>query len=186
MATYPILGSGYALKGFTFLDRTWYGVHNGVDISGEVGDLIVAPLDGGVERAVAGIEAGTAADTNPNGNHVVFRDVLGRQHWFTHMTDVYVHASQTMREGEAMGTVGWTGLMRPKEPGMAHVHYVLYDADGSLLDPRPFLQGGEPVPAPPEAGAEPSPIAPYMPAALPLVLIGLVAGAGLLFWMGTR
>lgn len=188
MATYPIAGQTYAVCGFPFGVPVWYSSspHNGADLCGNVGDVIVAPTAGTVERAVTGIEAGSAADTNPNGNHLVVRDTAGRQVWFTHMTDVYVSVGDQLTEGQALGTVGWTGLLRPKDPSGSHVHFVMYDAAGRLLDPTPFLQGGDPAAVNGTPPGEDVPLAPFIRFGGPGLLVLGLGAVGLWLLLGRK
>lgn len=180
MATYPIRGRSYQLRGYDFGEQTFYGTtHNAVDLYGEAGDVVVAPEAGTIEQAVSGIVAGSPQDTGPNGNYIVLRDAGGKQHWFPHLTDVSASAGQAVGEGQALGTVGWTGLLLPKAPNGAHVHYVLYAGDGALLDPRPYLRGAGAAPlAPPSLPRDDVVAAPRQSG----VAVGLLIAVAALAW----
>ena len=87
--------------------------HNGIDFAAPVGTPIYAAAGGTVLIA--------KADDGWNGgygNYVVIKHSNGAQTLYAHMTDVFVSAGSSVKQGAQIGTVGNTG----KSTG-AHLHF---------------------------------------------------------------
>lgn len=77
--------------------------HRGVDIFSELGTPVVSAKTGTV------IRVGTAADGNIGGNRVTVRGEDGNLYYYAHLNNITVSEGETLRQGEALGTVGQTG-----------------------------------------------------------------------------
>lgn len=88
--------------------------HFGVDIFGEKGTPIVAPVDGKVK-----INTG-------NGNTVIIQDLDGYSHWLGHLDSITVNDGEFVDAGTEVGTLGNTGNAAGTEP---HLHYNVYPTD---------------------------------------------------------
>ncbi len=99
--------------------------HRGLDFTAEEGDSIVAMAAGTV----------TTADYDENfGNHVRIDHGNGYETLYAHCKDLYVTEGQTVLPGEAIATVGSTGMASGP-----HLHLEMTDETGELVDPKPFV-----------------------------------------------
>ncbi|HEX4347742.1 MAG TPA: M23 family metallopeptidase [Vicinamibacterales bacterium] len=101
-----------------------HGFHQGLDISTEKGDPVIATADGTVEAANF---------DGDYGNMVLLRHDFGLQTRYAHLSAFKVKPGQTVKRGDVIGLVGSTG----RSTG-AHVHYEIL-ANGKLLDPLSLL-----------------------------------------------
>jgi murein DD-endopeptidase MepM/ murein hydrolase activator NlpD len=85
--------------------------HFGVDIFGQKGTPIVAPVDGKVKLNFG------------NGNTVIIEDPDGFSHWLGHLDSITVKDGQFVEAGTKVGTLGNTGNASGTEP---HLHYNVY------------------------------------------------------------
>lgn len=101
-----------------------YEFHNGMDIDGERGDMVVAPANGTVISA--GFKGGY-------GNMVEIDHGNGLTTRYGHMSKIETETGATITRGQLIGQVGSTG--RSTGP---HLHYELRLNDKSI-NPRHFL-----------------------------------------------
>jgi murein DD-endopeptidase MepM/ murein hydrolase activator NlpD len=107
--------------------------HEGIDIFAPKGTEVVA-VTGGLARA----------STNALGGKVVWLHdpVGGRTFYYAHLDRQAVEGMSYVREGVVLGHVGNTGNARTTPP---HLHFGLYQ--GGAINPLPFLQPDDPMPA---------------------------------------
>lgn len=101
-----------------------HGFHQGLDISTEKGDPVIATADGTVEAANY---------DGDYGNMVLLRHDFGLETRYAHLSAFKVKPGQAVKRGDVIGLVGSTG----RSTG-AHVHYEIL-ANGKLLDPLSLL-----------------------------------------------
>lgn len=111
-------------------------MHNAIDIRARIGWPVVA------------FKGGTVRQAGPNGAlglSVLVRQDDGMTAYYGHLGKIRVSAGQRIEEGTPVGEVGCTG----RTTG-AHLHFGLHRADGTAVDPLPFLERAEQVlrPAP--------------------------------------
>jgi murein DD-endopeptidase MepM/ murein hydrolase activator NlpD len=100
------------------------GYHQGIDISTDKGQSVVAPADGTVE---------SASYAGDYGNLIVLQHAFGLSTRFAHLSGFAVTAGQQVKRGEVIGYVGSTG--RSTGP---HLHYEIL-ANGQLINPLQLL-----------------------------------------------
>jgi murein DD-endopeptidase MepM/ murein hydrolase activator NlpD len=96
------------------------GFHQGLDISTEKGQPVVATADGTVQ---------SAAYSGDYGNLIVLRHGFGLATHYGHLSGFAVRAGQQVRRGDVIGYVGSTG----RSTG-AHLHYEIR-VNGMVLNP---------------------------------------------------
>jgi murein DD-endopeptidase MepM/ murein hydrolase activator NlpD len=107
--------------------------HEGIDIFAPRNTPVVAVVDG------------TAAPgTNALGGNVVWLRDRGtrRSFYYAHLTRSAFEDRTGVHAGDVVGYVGNTGNARTTAP---HLHFGIYE--GGAIDPLPFLQADDPVPA---------------------------------------
>lgn len=107
--------------------------HEGIDIFAPRNTPVVAVVDG---HAVP--------DTNNLGGNVVWlRDGRGRRsYYYAHLQRWAFEGSRRVTTGDVLGYVGNTGNARTTAP---HLHFGIYE--GGAIDPLPFIQADDPIPA---------------------------------------
>jgi murein DD-endopeptidase MepM/ murein hydrolase activator NlpD len=100
------------------------GYHQGIDISTEKGDPVVAAADGSVESATY---------SGDYGNLIVLVHGFGLSTRYGHLSAFAVQPGQQVRRGDVIGYVGSTG----RSTG-AHLHYEIL-ASGAPMDPLQLL-----------------------------------------------
>lgn len=103
------------------------GGHTGIDLAAKPGTPIHAPLDG----AVVATE-----EDDRRGLVVVVRHAGGIETRYHHLGSVTVKQGEHVKQGDAIGTVGSTGVSTGP-----HVHYEVRDL-GAPVDPGRFLPAG--------------------------------------------
>lgn len=124
MATSPTVGrvtSWYGKRKAPLPGASTY--HRGVDIGAPAGTPVVAPLAGTIT---------IAATSTVRGNYVVIRHDARWSTLHQHLGTIGVRPGQTVAEGQAVGTVGATGVATA-----AHLHTEVHDY-GTPIDPRPW------------------------------------------------
>jgi murein DD-endopeptidase MepM/ murein hydrolase activator NlpD len=100
------------------------GYHQGIDISTDKGQPIVAPADGTVE---------SAAFTGDYGNLITLQHRFGLTTRYGHLSAFHVKPGQQVKRGDVIGYVGSTG----RSTG-AHLHYEIL-VNGQLINPLQLL-----------------------------------------------
>lgn len=119
--------------------------HEGNDIFAPKGTKLLALTDGEITRLT---------NTGIGGNTVWLYDrERGLRYYYAHLDEQLVTQGQRVARGDVVGTVGNTGNARTTPP---HLHFGIYD--NGAIDPFPFLQNADELPAT-------SPLALYQPAA---------------------
>lgn len=111
------LTSGYGAR--------WGTTHYGLDIANEIGTPVYAVTDGTV------LESGPASGF---GTWVRVLQDDGTIGVFGHVDQSFVTAGQQVKAGEQIATVGNEG-----ESTGPHLHYEVWDTDGSKIDPAVWL-----------------------------------------------
>jgi murein DD-endopeptidase MepM/ murein hydrolase activator NlpD len=109
-------------------DRSW-GFHYGIDMAAIKGTPIKAVADGIV------VEAGY---NKGYGNTVVIKHSHNYSTRYAHMHKIYVRMGQAVEQGERLGKVGDTGLVRKKGKYASHLHFEVY-AGGKKVNPIYFF-----------------------------------------------
>lgn len=113
--------------GFTTSDygERWESFHKGMDIAGNVGEDVMAAIDGEV----------TYAQYNDGG----YGNLIMVQHpdemvtYYAHLSDIYVSVGDTVTKGDVIGAVGNTGFSTGP-----HLHFELR-ANGEPVNPAEYL-----------------------------------------------
>jgi murein DD-endopeptidase MepM/ murein hydrolase activator NlpD len=116
----PALGRLTSLFG-----ARWGVAHQGIDIANAIGTPIYALTDGVVEKS------GPASGF---GMWVVVRHPDGESTVYGHVNRTYVTPGQQVRAGERIADIGNRGFSTGP-----HLHLEVWAADGSKLDPLPWL-----------------------------------------------
>jgi murein DD-endopeptidase MepM/ murein hydrolase activator NlpD len=120
--------------------------HNGIDIAGGVGLLVLATTHGKVLnswRFFRGTRVPGSGCSERGGNYVVMLDWNGYVHYYAHMRDYpLVDPGNSIRAGDQLGWLGRTG--RAAGTGSCpHLHYQVYRPtrveEGLDLEARFFL-----------------------------------------------
>ncbi len=109
----------------------YWSQHNGTDITGDIGDPIVA---------VRGGDVLSAQYCGFYGNSVVIYHGAGMATLYAHLDSIAVGPADTVVTGQVIGEMGSTG--RSTGP---HLHFEVR-VDGQPLDPEPFLLAGGVLP----------------------------------------
>ena len=104
----------------------WGRSHNGIDVAGPIGTPIYAFTGGVVEKAGA---------ASGFGQWVVLRHPDGTKTVYGHVNRFFVRVGQEVEAGEQIAEIGNRGFSTGP-----HLHFEVYDADDSPLDPRPHLE----------------------------------------------
>ena len=103
----------------------WGKNHNGLDIAGNIGDPVMAALDGKVKS--------TFYERDGYGNVVILEHEGGIETRYAHMSKIGVKIGDTVKKGDIVGEVGSTG--RSTGP---HLHFEVR-VNGSPVDPQKYI-----------------------------------------------
>lgn len=103
----------------------WGKNHNGLDIAGNIGDPVMAALDGKVKS--------TFYERDGYGNVVILEHEGGVETRYAHMSKIGVKTGDTVKKGDIVGEVGSTG--RSTGP---HLHFEVR-VNGSPVDPQKYI-----------------------------------------------
>jgi murein DD-endopeptidase MepM/ murein hydrolase activator NlpD len=120
----PASGFGVRVDPFTSSPA----MHTGLDLHGEIGDIVRATADGKVTAAGWSGGYGRVIDID-HGNGLSTR--------YGHLSSIDVRVGQSVRNGQIIGKVGSTG--RSTGP---HLHYETR-VRGGAVDPQKFLRAGQ-------------------------------------------
>ncbi|WP_110931632.1 M23 family metallopeptidase [Paenibacillus bouchesdurhonensis] len=99
-------------------------LHNGLDIKGNVGDLIYTAADGIVTDA---------GYSSARGNYVTISHPSGLSTNYLHLNEISTTKGAEVEQGDAIGTLGSTG--RSTGP---HLHFEVVE-NGAMVDPEIYL-----------------------------------------------
>ena len=99
------------------------GWHKGLDLAGWEGEPVVSPAEAVVIHTARGIV---------NGNTVVLSHGAGVGSVYMHLNSIQVREGQTLKKGQALGTVGGTGGFAP------HLHWEVR-VHGVPVNPKVFF-----------------------------------------------
>jgi hypothetical protein len=157
--TWPV--SGPVLRGFLFSEDNPLapGQHRGIDIQGELGNTVVAPIQGTV-TFVGRVAA--------NGLTVTIQTTDGYTVTLLHLGSALVGRGDVVAEGQPVAIVGTSGVPEYSEPYVQLGVRLTSDPEG-YLDPQAFLPPLAPpsVPPAPAPDPQPAPALPPVPAAPP-------------------
>lgn len=115
------------------LSTSQYDFHAGVDISGNVGDLIVAPYGGVVEKSDTYAKSGHTlilVHTLPGVATLLGKSSLRFYTVFMHLEEILVQPGDIIERGEIIGKMGMTG-----HASFPHLHFeVRLETRCSLVD----------------------------------------------------
>lgn len=116
-----------------------FGVAVNYEKSGKHGGLDYV-LPGGKNAAVQVPISGTVIAVEQNkdgfGNSVIVKDAQGREHRFSHLSNIAVQKGQQLQAGESVGNQGNSGYTKGNTG--IHVDYRIKE-NGSYIDPKQFL-----------------------------------------------
>lgn len=131
---WPVPG-GYATSPFGMRKHPITGArkfHNGLDIGKGTGAEIVAPTDGRISFR--------SDDVNKDaGRYVVLEHDDGWKSSYLHLLTSPLSVGARVRRGQVIGLMGSTGASTAP-----HLHWIVRNADGSVVDPLVTLRGGFP------------------------------------------
>lgn len=99
-------------------------LHNGLDIKGNIGDLIYAAADGTVADA---------GYSTSRGNYVTISHPSGLSTNYLHLHEISTAKGEKVKQGDVIGTLGSTG--RSTGP---HLHFEVVK-NGVMVDPEIYL-----------------------------------------------
>lgn len=109
-------------------DRTW-GFHYGIDMAAIKGTTVKAVAPGIV------VEAGA---NKGYGNTIVLMHNNKYRTRYAHLHKIYVHHGQRIEQGQRIGAVGDTGLVRKRGKYASHLHFEVY-VFGKRVNPLYFF-----------------------------------------------
>ncbi|HEX7057755.1 MAG TPA: M23 family metallopeptidase [Bacilli bacterium] len=113
--------SGYGYREDPFTGR--WGVHDGIDIGGNLNDPVYVTADGVVDY--------TGYDSYL-GRYIVVKHENGIKTRYQHLNKILVKAGQKVKKGATIGRLGSTG--RSTGP---HLHYTVFK-NGVIVNPLPY------------------------------------------------
>ena len=115
--------------GFFATPRSGNRLHQGVDLSADIGTPVLASRLGIVVRA----------ERNKGmGNFVIIRHFGGIRTLYGHLSEIYVRPRQIVRQGDVIGAVGKTGNANYRNI-QPHLHFEV-KKDGAAQDPLEYLK----------------------------------------------
>lgn len=157
------------------------GVDYRPDFPGQVGKVIYAPADMFIVWARgAGFAAGNPWEQLPNngnaGNCIIAAHPAPHQAvctLYAHLDQIWVTEGQFVTAGTALGTMGWTGYILPKNQNGTHLHWEMFIdyADGvyppgtfyGRVNPLDYFRTETVVPVRPGAEGDSAIVAPLTP-----------------------
>ena len=113
---------GYITSSF---GERWGRMHKGIDISGNIGDPVMASFDGVVKSRFY--------EKDGYGNVIILEHDNGLETRYAHMNSFAVKEGSVVKKGDIIGSVGNTG--RSTGP---HLHFELR-VNGSPVDPEGYI-----------------------------------------------
>ena len=125
-----------------------YASHTGQDFPAPAGTPVYAVTNGKVIRSESILPGRRTCTRLPicgsqrtsYGNLIVIQTSEGNvTAWYAHLTERRVKVGETVRAGQAIGTVGWQGNVDPPGPAGAHLHFEIR-RKGSPINPLTYLR----------------------------------------------
>lgn len=127
--------------------------HKAVDIVNKLNTPIVAPVAGRVTYV------GQMGSGVNNAGLVVQIGDTNNGHRLCHLNKYVVKVGQTVKQGQLVGYMGYTGFTIPAGVGGTHLHWIMFKG-GKRVDPRLYVKIPATKPVPPKP---PAPKFPGMP-----------------------
>lgn len=154
---YRILSQGWAARPDYYKQFNVDGVplkgHEGLDFAAPLGSKVQAVADGVVR------EVGDQGDKG-YGKYVKLVHSWGET-VYAHLASQWVAPGETIKAGQGLGTVGYSGNVQPKSPAGAHLHFGLRknpfsrtDGWGGYSDPTDYLASRPPTGSAPSSKRE--------------------------------
>lgn len=125
--TFPVAGHSTKNIISVFGDKRGTRSHQGIDIKAPRGTKVVAVISGQVERIKEG---------GSGGKQIYLRGDKGRLYYYAHLDSWKVEASDKVKVGQVLGTVGDTGNAKNTTP---HLHFeVMLGKQKEAVDPMQF------------------------------------------------
>ena len=139
MLLWPV-GNDYHHVNHPFGEPRSYGLHEGLDLYGQSGDLVFASMSGEVIWASNQRQSG---GDSKYGNHIIIEHPNGWVTWYAHLEEMLVKEGMRVLLGDHIGLVGSTGNSTGP-----HLHYTLQipgaGLDGfivpDVVDPAKYLR----------------------------------------------
>jgi len=99
--------------------------HTGIDFRGNIGDPVVAAMEGTVS---------VVSESWLYGKHIIISHSNGYKTLYAHLNSCAVKQGETVARGRKIGEVGNTGYSTG-----SHLHFTIYDKHGKLVNPLDLL-----------------------------------------------
>lgn len=99
--------------------------HNGIDLSGKIGQVIAAPADGEVKRVY---------ETAAGGLQLIVHHDNGFTTGYAHLSKVQVAVGQRVTQSQVIALMGNSG-----QSTGPHLHFTVRDESGNLVNPIDYL-----------------------------------------------
>lgn len=113
---------GYITSGY---GERWESFHKGIDIAGNIGDDVLAALDGEVIYA--------EYNDGGYGNLIIIEHENNMKTFYGHLNDFYVKAGDKVNKGDVIGAIGNTGFSTGP-----HLHFELR-VNNNPVDPYEYI-----------------------------------------------
>jgi murein DD-endopeptidase MepM/ murein hydrolase activator NlpD len=115
------------------ISQGFWTLHKALDIVNALGTPIVAPVAGKVTHV------GQMGKLTANAGIVVqIGNPTGDAHRLCHLNSAIVKVGQTVKEGQLVGYMGYTGFTIPKGIKGTHLHWIMFKG-GVRVDPRKYV-----------------------------------------------
>ena len=119
--SHPTRG-GYMTSGY---GERWNSFHKGIDIAGNIGDDVIAAMDGEVIYA--------EYNNGGYGNLIIIKHEDDMSTYYGHLNDYYVKVGDKIKKGDIIGSIGNTGFSTGP-----HLHFELRVND-EAVDPTNYI-----------------------------------------------
>jgi len=99
--------------------------HNGIDIAGETGEVILSPADGYIYSQYSNLTGG---------NQMTVKHTNGFTSGYAHLSSYILKTGDQVKRGTAIAKVGSTGTVTGP-----HLHFTLRNANGDSVDPEKYI-----------------------------------------------
>jgi murein DD-endopeptidase MepM/ murein hydrolase activator NlpD len=115
------------------VSQGFWALHKAVDVVNQLGTPIVAPVAGKVTHV-----GQMGSGVSNAGNVVQIGNPAGDAHRLCHLNSAIVKVGQTVKEGQIVGYMGYTGFTIPAGIKGTHLHWVMFKG-GVRVDPRKYV-----------------------------------------------